>query len=103
VDPQGGLPPPPRGIEVRQRRPAGVRADKVHNAEAILADLQTHGPARWARSPGKLPEDDLSYYGRLAAFFDDVLTGEQPPLARRLQATVDALGPCAGSLLSGRH
>ena len=67
-------------------------ADKVHNAEAILADLQTHGPALWARFPGKVPEDHLWYYGRLAAFFDETLTGEQAPLARRLRSAVDALG-----------
>ena len=67
-------------------------ADKVHNAEAILADLHTHGPALWARFPGKLPEDHLWYYGRLAAFFDQTLTGNQAPLARRLRSAVDALG-----------
>jgi hypothetical protein len=67
-------------------------SDKVHNAEAILADLETHGPALWARFPGKVPEDHLWYYGRLAAFFDHALTGPAAPLARRLRVTVDALG-----------
>ena len=67
-------------------------SDKVHNAEAILADLETHGPALWARFEGKLPEDHLWYYGRLAAFFDHALTGPAAPLARRLRVTVDALG-----------
>jgi GTP pyrophosphokinase len=64
-------------------------ADKVHNAEAILADLETEGPALWDRFPGKLPEDLLWYYGRLAAVFDGALDG---PLSRRLRATVDAVG-----------
>jgi GTP pyrophosphokinase len=67
-------------------------ADKVHNAEAILTDLEIHGPALWARFPGKVPEDHLWYYGRLAAFFDHALTGRAAPLARRLRVTVDALG-----------
>jgi len=67
-------------------------ADKVHNAEAILTDVQTHGPALWARFPGKVPEDHLWYYGRLAAFFDEALTGQQAPLARRLRSTVEAVG-----------
>jgi (p)ppGpp synthase/HD superfamily hydrolase len=67
-------------------------ADKLHNAEAILADLETHGPALWARFPGKVPEDHLWYYGRLAAFFDHALTGPAAPLARRLRVAVDALG-----------
>ena len=67
-------------------------ADKVHNAEAIVADLETHGPALWARFPGKAPKDHLWYYGRLAAFFDHALTGPAAPLGRRLRRTVDALG-----------
>jgi (p)ppGpp synthase/HD superfamily hydrolase len=67
-------------------------ADKVHNSEAILGDLETLGPALWERFPGKLPEDHLWYYGRLAAFFDRALTGEHAPLARRLRVAVDALG-----------
>ena len=65
-------------------------ADKVHNAESILAGLETHGSALWARFPGKLPEDHLWYYGWLAAFFfDQALTG---PLSRRIRTTFDALG-----------
>ena len=67
-------------------------ADKVHNAEAILADLEAHGPALWARFPGKAPEDHLWYYNRLAAFFDRAMTGPAAVLARRLRTTVDALG-----------
>jgi (p)ppGpp synthase/HD superfamily hydrolase len=64
-------------------------ADKVHNAEAILADLETEGAALWARFPGKVPEDYLWYFGRLAATFERSLPG---PLARRLRVTVDAIG-----------
>jgi (p)ppGpp synthase/HD superfamily hydrolase len=67
-------------------------ADKVHNAEAILADLETNGLALWGRFPGKVPEDHLWYYGRLAAFFDHALAGPAAPLAHRLRVTVDALG-----------
>ena len=64
-------------------------ADKVHNAEAILADLETEGLPFWDRFPGKTPEDHLWYYGRLAAFFTDAVSDR---LARRLRATVAAIG-----------
>jgi hypothetical protein len=63
-------------------------ADKLHNAGAILADLETDGLPFWNRFPGKRPEDHLWYYGALAAFFTLTLPG---PLAQRLQATVDGI------------
>jgi (p)ppGpp synthase/HD superfamily hydrolase len=63
-------------------------ADKVHNATAILADLEAEGPPLWTRFPGRHPEDILWYYGALAAFFTLTLPG---PLAQRLQATVDGI------------
>jgi hypothetical protein len=63
-------------------------ADKVHNAEAILADLGTEGLALWGRFGDKTPEDQLWYYGELAGVFTK---GFDSPLARRLQVAVDAL------------
>jgi (p)ppGpp synthase/HD superfamily hydrolase len=63
-------------------------ADKLHNAGAILADLEAEGPPFWNRFPGRRPEDILWYYGALAAFFTETLAS---PLAQRLQATVDAV------------
>jgi (p)ppGpp synthase/HD superfamily hydrolase len=63
-------------------------ADKLHNATAILADLEAEGPPLWSRFPGRHPEDILWYYGALAAFFTETLGG---PLAQRLQATVDGI------------
>jgi (p)ppGpp synthase/HD superfamily hydrolase len=63
-------------------------ADKLHNAGAILADLEADGPPFWNRFPGRRPEDILWYYGALAAFFTETLAS---PLAQRLQATVDGI------------
>jgi GTP pyrophosphokinase len=63
-------------------------ADKLHNAQAILADLEAHGLALWSRFKGKTPEDHLWYYGELAATFEAHLEGALPA---RLQATVDAI------------
>ena len=64
-------------------------SDKLHNAQAILADLETLGPALWDRFPGKTPEDHLWYYESLAATFADRLPG---PLSDRLRRTVEAIG-----------
>jgi len=41
-------------------------SDKLHNAQAILADLETHGLPLWDRFPGKTPDDLLWYYESLA-------------------------------------
>ena len=63
-------------------------SDKLHNSEAILADLEALGLPLWDRFPGKTPEDLLWYYESLAATFDAALPG---PLADRLHRTVDAM------------
>jgi (p)ppGpp synthase/HD superfamily hydrolase len=63
-------------------------SDKLHNAQAILADLETLGLPLWDRFPGKTPAEDLWYYQSLAAIFADGLPG---PLADRLRRTVDAM------------
>jgi (p)ppGpp synthase/HD superfamily hydrolase len=64
-------------------------ADKVHNAEAILADLSAEGLPFWDRFPGKSAEDLLWYYGALASFFAGARPG---PLSTRLRLTVDEIG-----------
>jgi hypothetical protein len=63
-------------------------SDKLHNAQAILADLDALGLPFWARFPGRTPQEQIWYYGELAATFEEVLPG---PLAQRLRATVDAI------------
>lgn len=63
-------------------------ADKLHNAESILSDLEALGPEFWVRFPDKRPEDHLWYYSRLAGVFERALGG---PITRRLRATVAAL------------
>ena len=63
-------------------------ADKLHNAQAILADLEVLGLPLWDRFRGKTPEDHLWYYGALAAAFTEQLPG---PLADRLRGTVEAM------------
>jgi hypothetical protein len=74
-------------------------SDKLHNAQAILADLETHGLPLWDRFPGKTPEDLLWYYESLAVIFADALPG---PLADRLRATVAPMGALHRNL-SGPH
>ncbi len=74
-------------------------SDKLHNAQAILADLETLGLPLWERFPGKTPEDQLWYYESLAATFGDRLPGA---LADRLQRTVDAIGALHRTLLAQR-
>jgi (p)ppGpp synthase/HD superfamily hydrolase len=64
-------------------------SDKLHNAQAIVADLETLGPRLWDRFPGKTPADNLWYYESLAAIFTDRFPG---PLADRLRRTVEAMG-----------
>ncbi|HET9770894.1 MAG TPA: HD domain-containing protein [Acidimicrobiia bacterium] len=64
-------------------------ADKVHNAEAILADLAAGGLPFWDRFPGKSADDLLWYYGALASFFTEALPGD---VSARLRRTVDDIG-----------
>jgi (p)ppGpp synthase/HD superfamily hydrolase len=59
-------------------------ADKLHNARAILADLQTERDALWARFNGT-KEQELSYYRSLADTFRSRLPGK---LADELSRTV---------------
>lgn len=66
-------------------------SDKVHNAQAIVADLETLGLALWERFPGKTPEDNLWYYESLTAIFEDRLPGPLPGHLRRTAATMGAL------------
>lgn len=63
-------------------------SDKLHNAQAIAADLETHGLPLWDRFPGKAPDDHLWYYGTLSDMFAELMPG---PLADRLTAAVDGL------------
>jgi len=64
-------------------------SDKLHNAQAIVADLETLGPQLWDRFPGKTPADNLWYYESLAGIFTERFGG---PLADRLSRTVEAMG-----------
>jgi (p)ppGpp synthase/HD superfamily hydrolase len=73
-------------------------ADKLHNAQAILADLETLGLSLWDRFPGKTPEDHLWYYESLAVTFAEAMAG---PLADRFGATVEAIGALHRSLIGG--
>ena len=70
-------------------------ADKLHNADAIVADLDVLGPALWDRFRGKTPEDNLWYYAELSAVFSAVAAtpgGAVPaPLAARLRTMSDAM------------
>ncbi len=68
-------------------------ADKLHNARAILTDLETHGAAVFERfTAGR--EGTLWYYGALAEVFARRLPGA---LARELDGTVRRLrGVTAG-------
>lgn len=71
-------------------------SDKIHNAEAILSDHRTIGDKVWSRfSAGR--DDQLWYYGKLAAVFARRLPGQG---ALRLTEVVDHLGktdPMAGA------
>ena len=59
-------------------------ADKLHNAGAIVSDLQTHGPAMFDRfNAGR--DGTLWYYSNLANIFSARLPG---PLSRDLQDAV---------------
>ena len=62
-------------------------ADKLHNARAILTDLQTHGSSVFGRfSAGQ--EKTLWYYRALAEVFGRRLPG---PLSRDLATTVEQI------------
>jgi (p)ppGpp synthase/HD superfamily hydrolase len=80
-------------------------SDKVHNAEAIVADLDVLGAALWERFRGKTPEDNLWYYAELSALFNAVAAtpgGAVPaPLAARLRTTSHAMA-ATHHRLSGR-
>jgi len=70
-------------------------SDKLHNAQSILADLETLGLELWRRFPDKAPEDHLWYYRSLASIFSDSLPG---PLPDRLRRTVEAMESAHRSL-----
>ena len=63
-------------------------SDKLHNAQAVVADLEVLGLPLWDRFPGKTPEDNLWYYQSLAATFGERLPGT---LADRLRRTAEAM------------
>jgi (p)ppGpp synthase/HD superfamily hydrolase len=71
-------------------------ADKVHNAAAILADLQTMGAALWDRFNGGR-EGTLWYYRSLADVFAERLGSNW--LTRELERLVSAIetNPASGS------
>ena len=63
-------------------------ADKIHNAEAIVADVHAHGEPVWSRfTAGK--EGTIWYYSQLAATFARNMPG---PGAERLQRVVRQMG-----------
>jgi (p)ppGpp synthase/HD superfamily hydrolase len=64
-------------------------ADKLHNAESILADFRVQGDALWQRFSMKEPKFHLWYYGALTHILSGAL-GDHP-LAVRLADTVRAL------------
>jgi hypothetical protein len=67
-------------------------ADKLHNAGAILFDLQVVGDELWSRfAAGR--DEVLWYYGALADAFEARDAG---PMAAELRRTVDAIGAVAG-------
>ncbi len=71
-------------------------SDKLHNARAIVADLQRHGPALWARfNPDS---DQLWYYRSLVRAFRSN-PNHQPALIAELDRTVtemERLGEVSG-------
>ena len=66
-------------------------ADKLHNARAILSDLQTIGPAVWERFSTK--KDGTLWYYRCIA---DVFTSRRAPIADQLARTVSEIEKVAG-------
>jgi (p)ppGpp synthase/HD superfamily hydrolase len=66
------------------------RADKLHNARAILADLRAAGDRIWSRfNEGR--EGQLWYYGQLAEIFDRRLAGGQTDELKRVVAEIRTL------------
>ena len=61
-------------------------SDKLHNARAILSDLQTVGPAVWERFSTK-KEGTLWYYRSLA----DLFASRGTPMSRQINETVAAI------------
>jgi (p)ppGpp synthase/HD superfamily hydrolase len=61
--------------------------DKLHNARAIVADLNAIGPAVFDRFTGKR-DGTLWYYREIA----DVFASRGVPMAGELQSAVDAMG-----------
>jgi (p)ppGpp synthase/HD superfamily hydrolase len=77
------------GIEDKDPRALLVSlADKVHNARAIVTDLDAHGPSVWQRFTGRR-DGSLWYYGELAAVFERRIPG---PLSRELKSQVERMG-----------
>lgn len=72
-------------------------ADKLHNAESILADFRVSGDELWQRFSMKEPRFHLWYYGALARILTAALRDH--PLATRLADTVRAL---ASEVRAGR-
>lgn len=64
-------------------------ADKVHNARSIVRGYRAEGHLVWERLTNKTAEDQLWYYGRLLAFFEE----------RRPGPLVDDLGHAVGELV----
>jgi (p)ppGpp synthase/HD superfamily hydrolase len=73
---------PPESLEVSA-------ADKLHNAESILADFRRQGDDLWRHFTMKDPKFHLWYYGALARILVGALRDH--PLAARLADTVRAL------------
>lgn len=68
-------------------------ADKVHNAESTLQDLEIEGDSVWGRFNGR-PEQVIWYYQSLAERFserDERSDGALTALIRRLSDTAEAL------------
>jgi (p)ppGpp synthase/HD superfamily hydrolase len=66
------------------------RADKLHNARAILADLRAEGASVWSRFKAG-PESQLWYYGRLAEIFGRRLPGGQTDELQRVVAEIERI------------
>jgi (p)ppGpp synthase/HD superfamily hydrolase len=63
-------------------------ADKVHNARSIVRDYRAEGHLVWERLTNKTADDQLWYYGRLLAFFEERRRG---PLVDDLRHAVGEL------------
>jgi len=69
---------------------AVAAADKLHNAEAVLADHERLGDELWSRFTTGRAEDQRWYYEEVARVLGDRLPDH--PTVRRLQAAVARLG-----------